>query len=536
MAGGDLEAGAEALARCDWPRARETFERASAAGAGPEALEGFAQAAFFLNDPESAIEARERAYAEYRESGRQVDAARVAIALAWDYRAYRGERAISDGWLARARRLLDGQDPTRELGWLAVREASFALPDDVELARERCAEAERIGREVGDLDVEMTAIALDGLVRVSEGDVAGGMARLDEATTAATAGEMRDPLAVGLSCCYLIFACERVRDLERAGQWCQRVAGMAADTNVQALRAICRAHYGTVLMLQGDFDRAEVELTEANAVLANAPREGADVLARLAELRRRQGRSEEAADLAGRVEHHPIAALCQAALSLERDDLAAATDGAERYLRLMGSARTERAPALELLAETHAAAGRAEGARAAAEELAAIAQAARTDPLLGAARYAEGSACMASGDVDAARQAFEDAVGLLGRAQLPLETGRARVALASALRALGRADAAAREFERAADALAELGAKTEERRARLLARQPAAELSERERQVLALIAQGRTNAEIAAALVLSEHTVHRHVANLLAKLRCSKRAEAVAVALEEGLL
>jgi DNA-binding NarL/FixJ family response regulator len=536
----DLQAGAKALAQCNWAQARTAFERAASAGAGAEALEGLAQAAFFLDEGQIALDARERAYADYREAGRTVDAARVAIALAWDYRSVRGERAVSDGWLARARRLLEGCGPTPERGWLALREASFALPADAALARERCAEAEALGRELGELDLEMTAIALDGLTRVSQGDIASGMRRLDEATAAATAGEMRDPIAIGFSCCYLIFACERVRDLERAGQWCQRVAGMAAGWSINALRSVCRAHYGTVLMLRGDWQRAEIELTEAGAVLAARPGEGADALSRLAELRRRQGRSEEAAALVGQAEHHPIAILCQAALALERGDAPAAADAASRYLRLMGGARTERAPGLELLTEAQAAAGLADDAAAAARELSVIARTARTDPLLGAARHAEGCAHAAAGSHDDAREAFEDAVELLARAGLPFEAARARAALACALRDLGRRDAARAEFDRACEEFATLGAAAAERRARLLraGRQAGGpvELSAREREVLGLVAQGKTNAEIAAALVLSEHTIHRHVANLLAKLNCSRRAEAVAIALEEGLL
>jgi ATP/maltotriose-dependent transcriptional regulator MalT len=345
---------------------------------------------------------------------------------------------------------------------------------------------------------------------------------------------MRDPIAIGFSCCYLIFACERVRDLERAGQWCERLAGMAAGWNVRPLRAVCRAHYGTVLMLRGEWARAEVELTEASAVLAARPGDGADALARLAELRRRQGRGEEAAALLGQAEHHPIAILCQGALSLERGDAPAAADSAGRYLRLMAGTRTERAPGLELLAEAQAIAGNPNEAAAAAAELSEIARTAGTDPLLGAARHADGWADTAAGAFDDARQAFEDAVDLLGRAGLPLEAARARVALGSALRALGRNDAARAQLDRAARGFAALGAAAEERRARRTGAR--GELSAREREVLGLIAQGKTNTEIAAALVLSEHTVHRHVANLLAKLGCSKRAEAVAVALEEGLL
>lgn len=536
----DLLAGRTALAECSWVEARRAFDRAVRAGAGPEALEGLAQAAFFLDEPEVAVDAHERAYAAYRDGDRAVDAARVAIALAWEYRAYRGEPAVSDGWLGRARRLLEGARPTRERGWLALREASFALPEDPARARQRAAEAELLGRELGDLDLEMTASALDGLALVSQGEVVSGMARLDEATTAATAGEMSDPVAIGFSCCYLIFACERVRDFDRAGQWCRRLAGIAADQNVRALRAVCRAHYGTVLMLRGEWESAEVELTSAATVLARTPREGADAFARLAELRRRQGRTEEALDLIGQAEHHPLAILCRASLALERDDLAAAADAAARYLRSLGAAVIERAPALELLSEAHAAAGRADEAAEAGRELRAIADRVGTDPLLGAARHAEGCAHSAAGSEDNARQAFEDAVGLLDRAGLPFEAGRARVALACSLRALGRAEAARAEFERARAAFLELGAAGEERRARVLqaGREPGvrAQLSPREQEVLGLVAQGRTNGEIAEALVLSEHTVHRHVANILAKLGASSRAAAVAAAAEQQLL
>jgi DNA-binding CsgD family transcriptional regulator len=347
---------------------------------------------------------------------------------------------------------------------------------------------------------------------------------------------MRDPVAIGFSCCYLIFACERVRDFERAGQWCQRVADMSAGWNIAGLRAVCRSHYGTVLMLRGDWETAEVELTDAGALLAGRPFEGLDAVARLAELRRRQGRHEEAAALLRRAEHNPLAVLSGGALALERGDAAAAVDGASRFLRMMAGTHTERAPGLELLAEAQAAAGAAGEAAAAAQELSAIARLAGTDPLRGAARFAQGCASAAGQDFEAAREAFEDAVGLLGKAGLPFETARARVGLASALRELGRYDAARAGYDRAVAEFADLGAASEERRAKLLRRTRRAELSAREREVLRLVAQGRTNAEIAAALVLSEHTVHRHVANVLAKLGCSKRAEAVAVALEEGLL
>jgi LuxR family maltose regulon positive regulatory protein len=481
---------------------------------------------------------RARAYAAYREAGRATDAARIAIALAWDYRIFRGEAAIGDGWLARARRLLQNGGPTRERCWLLLREASFALPGDAALARERCAQARTLARELSDTDVEMTALALEGLARVSQGEVAEGMADLDEATTAATAGEMRDHFAIGFSCCYLIFACELVRDFDRAGQWCERLARIATSWNDHQLLPVCRTHHGTVLVLRGEWERAEAALSGASAGFAARPAFATDAVARLADLRRRQGRTEEAEALLAQAEHNPLAVLCSAAIALERGDTADAADRAARYLRLVGNAVAERAPGLELLVAAQAQAARLQEAAAAARELRAIADAAATAPLLGAARQAEGRLRLAGGDPDRAREAFEDAVELLGRAGLPFETASARVDLAGALRALGRGEAAGRELERARLAFAALGAAGAERRVAALQarRDGAGALSAREREVILLVAGGRTNAEIAATLVLSEHTVHRHVANILAKLGCSTRAAAVARATEEGML
>jgi DNA-binding NarL/FixJ family response regulator len=61
-------------------------------------------------------------------------------------------------------------------------------------------------------------------------------------------------------------------------------------------------------------------------------------------------------------------------------------------------------------------------------------------------------------------------------------------------------------------------------------------LTAREHEVLRLVAAGQSNAEIAETLVLSVHTVERHVANIFAKLGAHNRAEAAAVATRQGLV
>ena len=61
-------------------------------------------------------------------------------------------------------------------------------------------------------------------------------------------------------------------------------------------------------------------------------------------------------------------------------------------------------------------------------------------------------------------------------------------------------------------------------------------LTTREREVAALIGQGRSNREIAQLLVVGERTVETHVSNMLAKLGCTSRREIAAWAVAQGLL
>ena len=131
----------------------------------------------------------------------------------------------------------------------------------------------------------------------------------------------------------------------------------------------------------------------------------------------------------------------------------------------------------------------------------------------------------------------------------PFETSCARVDLASVLEKLGRTDAAMVEVDRAVEGLTRLNAQLALARARLLRDRLIAPqtpkpadtrdtggLSAREIEVLRLISTGLNNQAIAERLFISEHTVHRHVANLLAKLDASSRSAAVAQAGRLGLL
>jgi len=533
-----LRAGAAELERGAWEPARAAFEAAVALEGSPEAWEGLSWAAWWLEDGAAAIDAREHAYRLFQQAGDRHGAARMALWLFNDQVEFRRAYAVAGGWLERAARILDELEPAPEHGWLAAMQAYAELNSDPAAAQALGASARESGRRCGLVSLEMLGLATEGRALVVAGDVGAGMRRLDEAATAALAGEFEDHSCVGWTCCYLISACESVRDYDRAAQWSAQVERYAARTRIRFLRGVCRAHHGVVLTWRGRLEEADVALTGAVRELsATRPFWAAEAVVRLGDLRRRQGRAAEARELYERFEGEALACVGLAELALDAGDAAGAGELAARTLRrLPGECRAARAPALDVLVRARAAVGDAAGAREAARELGETAAAIGTAPLLGAASHAEGVAAAVAGDDDGARRCFEDAVALFRDADGPVEAGRARLALAGVLVRLGRADAARDAAAAALDAFEAAGARTYAAAARELLGRDTSPLTAREREVLRLVADGHGNRAIAEALTISEHTVHRHVANIYARLGCSTRAAAVAEAGRLNLL
>ena len=365
----DLEAGWQALSRGKWDEALEYFHRD---GDDPEALEGIGVAQWWLDDADATLAARGRAYRLFRAGGDRVGAARVASSLAWDSLLFGGRPAVARGWLERAARLL-ADEPTRaEHAWLAVREAEVALNSGTpEVARAAAERAIAIGEQTGDEDVQVVGRSLEGVALVQEGAIAEGMRRLDESAAAATAGEIVDLMWTSKVCCNLISACESVGDVERATQWCDEVKEYAERWELRTLFNVCRTQYAAVLLQQGTWHEAEQELTAAIDVLGSGRRAAlVEGTARLGELRRRQGRLDEARKLFAQSELNFVARMGMVELALD-----AAT---RRPLWRSRSASSERPTSISVsrgsryccsLVRAAVAAGRLETARTAAVEL-----------------------------------------------------------------------------------------------------------------------------------------------------------------------
>jgi DNA-binding CsgD family transcriptional regulator len=549
-----LEAGREALLRGEWDEARTAFEQAVAAGETAEALEGLAAANMWLHDEAGTFGARERAYNLYLKRGDKRSAARMAMWLATDSVEFRGQPAVANGWLQRARRLLEGLPETPEHGWLALWEGQMALmlANDAATGRSQGKAAADAGRRLGQIDLEMLGLALEGLSLVTQGEIQEGMRRLDEAATAAVGGEMMDLNSMGTTLCYLIDACDRVRDFERAVQWCTRAEAFLVERRCGIFFTFCRPHYAVVLMWRGLWDEAEQQLLTANreAVQIRPPMVTEGIV-RLAELRWRQGRWQEADELFEQVKHEGLAQLGLAEVALSRGDSRTATDLAARYLRrLPAENRIERAAGLEAAVRALVADGRAEEAVGPLTELKAIAEHAGTELLRASAAFAGGILSAANGDLEGARRSLEDAADSFERQRAPFETGRVRMELARALASLGRSADAGREATLALQEFRRIGAAKETEAAAAfltslqIRSQPAgvqanpASLSNREIEVLGLVAAGKSNQEIADELFLSVRTVERHISTIYEKLGAhgkAARAAATAYALQHRL-
>ena len=533
-----VDQGRAALRAGDADAARAVFEAAVAQDECGVTLEGLAQSLHMEEDyARPSRDAYERAYTAYRREGNAIGAYSCARMIAFHHGGVHGEWARFHGWVQRAGTLLDEIGGELERGRHELIRGQYGdATDDEKEAHYR--EALAIGRTHNDPNLEFQALAYLGAHLVHEDRVAEGMPMLDEALAAVCAGEVTDSTISDEIFCFLLGACERSHDVARADQWMRAATDMAERLRLRTMAAICRAHYGGILTAAGRWVEAERELLESARGLRDwAGALSANAITRLADLRVRQGRLDEAEQLLDGLDENPDAARPLAALYLARGEVVRARDRLERALSQPAPGGA--GPLLALLVDVQLADNDIDAATSTAERLEALAADTPTDYLKASAALARGKVCLATSSGDA-RACLTDALSAFARAELPVDLAKARIELARAVAgerpevAIAEATAALEAFERlqspvdvevAAALLRQLQTKPAER---------ADGLTRREAEVLELLGEGLTNAEIGDRLYISRKTVEHHVGRVLAKLGLRSRAEAAAHAARGG--
>jgi DNA-binding CsgD family transcriptional regulator len=531
---GFVATGREALRRGDAVAARVAFETAVDLGPSGVALDGLAEALRMVDDHgRVSRDMYERAYRAYRDEGDAVGAYRAARMIAMYHGGVEGEWAQFHGWLHRASTLLEAIGGEREHAWRDLIRGQYGDGRDDE-KETQFRNGLAVGRRHGDADLEFQALAFLGALLVRTDRVDEGMPMLDEALVAVCAGEVGDAAIADEIVCLLLESCERAHDVSRADQWMRAAEAVAERFNRRTMAALCRAHYGAILTAAGRWPEAEDALVaSARGFNQDAPGLTAVATTRLALLRVRQGRLDDAEALLDGLDENPEAAVPLTALHLARGRTALARDRLERALAQPSLGAGAAGPLLALLVDVELQSGDNDAAAGAVGRLESLARDAPTDYLRANAALARGKLGLAASTGDP-RACLVDALALFTRAELPVEAARTRILLARAV-VDDRPEVAIVEATAALKACRELGIDPEAAAASALLRslsrgRPSHGLTRRETDVLGLLGEGLTNTEIGERLFISRKTVEHHVSRVLAKLGVRRRTEAAAYA------
>jgi DNA-binding CsgD family transcriptional regulator len=535
----DVERARAAVARGAWADAHAVLVDLDPSLLDPSDVEALADAAGWLGRDEESLGTRHHAYAAWAAVGDDVRASGQATRLAVEH-FQRGEPSVGAGWLARSRRHLEGLPEGVGHGFLAVVEATIArYSGRLEDARPLAARGTEIGARVRDRDLWALGIHTQGLIEIAAGDVERGIALLDEAMTAVLSGEL-SPYFTGIVYCNVIGACLGVGDVGRAGEWSDAAKVWSESIPPESLfPALCRVNRAQVASLRGAWHEAGAEAERAaDEVLRFDPRASARASYEAGEIRRRLGDPAGAQRWFARAREggfdpQPGSALLRLAEGRAADALAALRSSAPAE----DAGPLDRARLLAARVEVALAAVDPGEARAAAAELDQLATAYAAPALLATSLHANGAVALAEDPSEAADR-FRRASARWQDLRLPYEAARSRVGLGLALRELGNREGSDLELRAALGAFERLGAEPDADRVRAVLGAEIAlprGLTAREAEVLRLVAAGRSNREIAEELVISQHTVARHLQNMFAKLDVSSRAAATAFAFKHDL-
>ena len=539
-----LELGRRLFAEASWREANDALTAADTASPlAPDDLEMLGRSAYMLGQDEVYVDALERAFQGHLQRSSTAQAVTCAFWIGHSW-LFRGQSATAFGWFARAKRLLDGETSAgAESGYVVQgRLLEHMVTGDVEGGFGAATEMTEIGQRFDDRDLVAIGVMEQGDHLIKMGRTDEGVRLIDESMVFVTSGEL-SPIVAGIVYCNTIAICRSIYEVRRLREWtdaltrwCDRQPGMIAH------QGVCLVHRAEIMTMSGAWDAALEDLRRSRkqftlgalnqmAIGNAAYHEG--------EVRRLRGEfelAEEAFGRASRLGRDPQPGLSLIRLAQGQPDVAAASIRRAMSETPRGLPRVALLPAyVEIMLATDD----IDAAASASRELSDIADEQGSDAIMAMASHAKGALSLAVGDAQTALVELRRAAQMWQELGALHTSARGRVLVAQACRLIGDDDTAALELRGVRDIFSELGARPDLAALDSLMHVDDADghgLSAREREVLRLVATGGSNREIAAALVLSEHTVARHLQNIYAKLGVSTRTAAGAFAHEHHLV
>jgi DNA-binding NarL/FixJ family response regulator len=526
--GDNLTRARRAYAAQDWRSAAAHFDAVPPERLTADDLAAYADAVWWLGRIEDNLRLGAAAYHAFLAESRPAEAAQTAMVLGI-FHVARGDEPQAVGWLGRAKRLADGIPECPVHGYLLSFTAVEAglMAGQPAAAVDAARRVQDLGRRVDAPDLVAVGMNGEGRALIRSGHLVDGLALLDEAMVTVLDGQLA-PFVSGTLYCHTIAACHEVADVRRMTRWTDLAERWLTTFPAAVLfGGLCGVHRAQLLLLRGEWDEAEqVALRVVANLDANRIDYAAEAWYAVAEARRLRGDpgAADAYDEAHARGRDPQPG--RALLQLQTGDAAGAATSVRSAVAAVGADPLSRAPLCAAMVEIAIAAGRLDDAVAAASELQATAATYATSGLEAMAAAAHGAVLLAEGQAEEALPVLREASRRWHELGAAYDAAGTCVRLAEAYRALGDAVSAAAEVERAKAVYERLGVHPPE--------SPEG-LTPRECEVLALVADGRSNRQIGEALYISDRTVARHLTNIFHKIGVTSRTQAARYAIDRGM-
>lgn len=514
----------------DWPTSAAFFDSVPDEQLTADDLAAYFEAVWWLGRTDDALRLAAAAYDALVAASQPDGAIKTALWLgAWH--TTRGDEPQGFGWFGRAARLAEEipEDPAHGYLFLFTEVQANLLAGEPASALDAARRVQDLGRRFDDPNLVAAGLNGEGRALLKLGQVVDGLALIDEAMVDVLDGRIT-PFFTGNLYCFTIEACHEVAAIRRLARWTEITEQwLASQSAAVVLDAMCRVHRAQLQLLRGDWDNAERGarrmIDQLDASRVDYAGEAWYVVGEVRRLRGDPTAADayEEAHARGR-DPQPGRALLQ----LQQGDAAGAATSIRSGLAAAGADSLRRAPICAAAVEIALAAGRMEDAADAESELAATAAKYATSGLEAMAATARGTLLLADSRAEEALPVLRDACRRWVDLGAEYDAAGTCRWLAEAYRALGDETSAAVEEARAEETYERLSAEQSEP-------EPSHGLTGREREVLALVAEGRSNRQISEELFISDRTVARHLTNIFHKIGVTNRTEAARYALHHGI-